>query len=534
MKRKREDVPPPPAATSATPSRRSRVKDLTSAPNTPSKTNGTSRKVAFLADPSEGQLGRSPRTPRHKLIDPNDDTTDAGGEAADPPIVHNANRSARRKSVRNMIQRSIRENMLDEEDGFDEEDDLAQQIFDDEDAGSSESDSNEEKAVTTTPGKKPRGRGRKKKEKSPPPIVTIEGPIAYFEQARGRAKPSTTTATLPPLSPKTYFRLLENHKDAHAADIEHLNSLHQANYEQWFFELSQGFNILLYGYGSKRKLLMEYIRSEAEVGNHVVVVNGYVGGLTIRDIFNMVINAVLGMNHGIRFGVNVNEMLDGVLQILDEHRTKSDKSVTLLIHSIDAAALRMSQPQALLAQLSAHPAIRLIASSDHILSSMLWDSSTLTLFNFVFHDATTFVPFDLEISATDEAEGIVDIISGGTAGRSGKSGAKGVKYVLASLTGNAKSLYRILVATQLGSMEDDGVGKDKMGTEAYGVAYRTLYQKGLEEFICSSELVLKTLLKEFYDHQMVMSRKDLQGSEVLWAPFRKEELESILEDIMLG
>ncbi|KAK6506835.1 Origin recognition complex subunit 2 [Arthrobotrys musiformis] len=532
MKRKREDIPPPPPP-DATPSRRSRVRDLTADPSTPSKANGTPRKaVSFLNNElTESELGRSPRTPRQKQVDVNDDAV------RDPPIVRNANRSARRKSVRNMIQRSIREDLMDEEDGFDEEDNLAQRIFDDEDAGSSESESDDEKnaAGASTPAKKPRGRQRKKKEKSPPPVVTIEGPTAYFEQNRGRARPSSTTTTLPPLSPKTYFRLLEQHENKHAADVEHLSSLHKANFDQWVFELSQGFNILLYGYGSKRKLLMEFIKKEAALGNHVVVINGYVGGLTIRDIVNMVVNAVLGMNHGVKFGVNVNEMMDSVLQILDEHRENDeDRSVTLLVHSIDAAALRTPQMQALLAQLSSHPAIRLIASSDNILSSLLWDSSTLTLFNFVFHDATTFVPYDLEISAADESEGIVDVITGGTAGRSGRSGAKGVKYVLASLTGNAKNLYRILIATQLAAMEDDGAGKDKMGTEAYGIAYRTLYQKGLEEFVCSSDLVFKTLLKEFYDHQMVTSRKDLQGSEVLWAPFRKEELESILEDIMLS
>ena len=32
------------------------------------------------------------------------------------------------------------------------------------------------------------------------------------------------------------------------------------------------------------------------------------------------------------------------------------------------------------------------------------------------------------------------------------------------------------------------------------------------------------------DHQMVNSRKDAQGTELLWAPFRREDLEGILED----
>ena len=30
---------------------------------------------------------------------------------------------------------------------------------------------------------------------------------------------------------------------------------------------------------------------------------------------------------------------------------------------------------------------------------------------------------------------------------------------------------------------------------------------------------------------MVTSKKDSQGTEVLWAPFRKEDLENVLEEI---
>ena len=36
----------------------------------------------------------------------------------------------------------------------------------------------------------------------------------------------------------------------------------------------------------------------------------------------------------------------------------------------------------------------------------------------------------------------------------------------------------------------------------------------------------------FHDHQMITSRKDVLGTELLSVPFRKEELESILEELM--
>jgi hypothetical protein len=36
----------------------------------------------------------------------------------------------------------------------------------------------------------------------------------------------------------------------------------------------------------------------------------------------------------------------------------------------------------------------------------------------------------------------------------------------------------------------------------------------------------------FHDHQMITSRKDVLGTEMLSVPFHKEELEGILEDLM--
>lgn len=36
----------------------------------------------------------------------------------------------------------------------------------------------------------------------------------------------------------------------------------------------------------------------------------------------------------------------------------------------------------------------------------------------------------------------------------------------------------------------------------------------------------------FHDHQMITSRKDVLGTELLSLPFRKEELEAILEDLV--
>lgn len=74
--------------------------------------------------------------------------------------------------------------------------------------------------------------------------------------------------------------------------------------------------------------------------------------------------------------------------------------------------------------------------------------------------------------------------------------------------------------------------EEQGGGEA-GVEYKFLYGKVVEEFICSSEMGFRQLLKEFYDHQMIVSRRDAGGAELLGVPWRREEMEAILEDLVV-
>ena len=68
-------------------------------------------------------------------------------------------------------------------------------------------------------------------------------------------------------------------------------------------------------------------------------------------------------------------------------------------------------------------------------------------------------------------------------------GREGVAFVLKSLPENAKNLFQLLVGEVLIAMEDDSA-------EETGVEYRMVYNKAVEEFICSSEMAFRTLLKE--------------------------------------
>lgn len=178
----------------------------------------------------------------------------------------------------------------------------------------------------------------------------------------------------------------------------------------------------------------------------------------------------------------------------------------------------------------------MLATADTPNFLLMWDISLRDQFRFVFHDCTTFAPFDAEYDVVEEVHNLL--------GRKSRriGGKEGVGFVLKSLPENARNLYRVLLTELLSMMDeghnsDDGMdgGREAQGTgEEIGVEFRMLYQKAAEEFIASSEMMFRTLLKEFHDHQMITSRMDTSGSEILGVPLSRNEIEGVLEDLVLS
>lgn len=69
------------------------------------------------------------------------------------------------------------------------------------------------------------------------------------------ATSNNTLSLLPVLSGKTYLDSLVSQPQKHGSEICRLNDTYCRYFPQWLFELEQGFNIVLYGYGSKRELI---------------------------------------------------------------------------------------------------------------------------------------------------------------------------------------------------------------------------------------------------------------------------------------
>lgn len=456
----------------------------------------------------------------------------AGINGVDTPSRRNiADRSARRKSARALVDRVISGAISDDEA---EEGDIAREIYesseDDDEDEEGQDVRGEEGPEPTTPSKST-GRKQRKvpaRKRSPTPPRDLPPHEQYFYQNKpGLAKTSNNNlSSLDLLTHEEYFSVLRRLKTPHASDVQFLQSLHAESFPQWAFELSQGFSTCLYGYGSKRRLLHNfatYLAGESRASAHkIVVINGYVRTLNIRDVLATVSTAVLPPSAPkLATGGNPTTTLRTLLSLLSS--TSSNAQLTILVNSIDAPPLRKPSTQSLLSQLAAHPQVRLCCTADTSDFSLLWDSALRSAFNFVFHDCTTFAPLGPELDVVDEVHELL----GRKARRVG--GKEGVAFVLRSLPENAKNLFRLLVGEVLVAMDEQGGGRDN---EEVSVEYRMVYNKAVEEFICSSEMAFRTLLKEFHDHQIITSHKDSIGTELLSLPFRKEELESILEELM--
>jgi origin recognition complex subunit 2 len=464
-------------------------------------------KSAIELTPAKKRRGRPPKsaaagTPNAQATTP---STKRQKTVAETPVkLHGINtpsrrniadRSARRKSARALIDRVIGGTVSDDEV---EEGDIAREIYEsseDEEAEADEQAGTEEGQEPTTPSKTP---GRKRRatgrKRSPTPPRDLPPHEQYFYQNKpGLAKTShNTLSSLDLLKHEEYFSVLRQLEDPHSADVNFLQSLHAESFPQWAFELSQGFSTCLYGYGSKRRLLHNFATylSSQNPTHKIVIINGYVRTLTARDILTTLTSALPSLAPG---GGGGGGGIGGgggnpstTLQTLLTNLTTTTTTLTLLLNSIDSPTLRTKPAlQSLLAQLASHPRIHLACTADTADFPLLWDAALRASLNFVFHDCTTFAPrAPCELDVVDEVHELL----GRKARRAG--GKEGVAFVLRSLPENARALFRLLVGEVLVAAEEQGGGE-------VAVEYRMVYNKAVEEFICSSEMAFRTLLKEY-------------------------------------
>jgi origin recognition complex subunit 2 len=337
-------------------------------------------------------------------------------------------------------------------------------------------------------------------------------------------------------------------------------------FTRFFRELEGGFNLLCYGYGSKRKILNRFAREKLSSNGHVVIVNAFSPSFALKDILLSIERNISGVTSS---ALPPGAGIEGQAQRIHDYISSGDSPpLYLVVHSIDIAALRTARARSILVSLVQCPHIHLIASVDHILSPLLWSTSDAnSVFRWLWHDLTTLEPYDVELAHADRSS-----ISGAHSGKGGAAGAgigtteagagaaavmteTAAQHILASVTEKAKKLFRLLAEKQLERMDlaintttsdetgnsagtharTDDSSLNPNNARAHAIPYDALFAFARDQFIATNETAFRALLGEFRDHGLVLGgsagggEAGATGGEVLWIPVRKERLNRILK-----
>lgn len=329
----------------------------------------------------------------------------------------------------------------------------------------------------------------------------------YFE-AHSSSKVLTSDRTLQKLKrarvdQKTLRNLLSKFVPSFSAEIEQLNQQHEKLFHKWMLQLHLGFNIVLYGLGSKRDLLEKFRTTMLQDSIHVVI-NGFFPGINVKSILNSITEDVL--SHMGTF----QSVLDQRDWIMNRFKEDSSLELFLLIHNLDSQMLRGDNSQQILGQLSSLHNVYLIASIDHLNAPLMWDHAKQSLYNWLWYETTTYSPYTEETSYENSL----------LVKQSGSLPLSSLIHVLRSLTPNARGIFRLLMKFQL----------DNQDSPSYiGLSFQDFYQQCREAFLVNSDLTLRAQLTEFRDHKLIRTKKGTDGVEYLLIPVDSGTLADFLE-----
>ncbi|KAL0060004.1 Origin recognition complex subunit 2 [Marasmius tenuissimus] len=442
---------------------------------------------------------------------------------------------------------------------------------------SSEDDDNDNDGVKISPKK---GRKSKATAGALAPIVVHSSFDAYFTHTAARPQTSNNvfSSIIPPLTAEEYNEAIkgldDERKQPLKSEIISNPAIRNALFSRLVLQLRANFNIICYGYGSKRQILNQFAVERCAKLGHVVVVNGFhpeFGG--VKEVVKAVENNVSAISSLPL--PSASTTLDSQIQRIREYfsgdsstkKKQKPRHLYLIIHNIDSATLRTSKSQSMLSNLAASPGVHIVASIDHINAPLIWSSSQLSSrgsdsatgssssssssmfskgFNWLWTDMTTLAPYDFELTFADRTSlsGAHDITSRRHANALANSltnaaiSETAALHVLASVTVKAKALFREMGKKQLAAMVEageQGVGAgaatDGNYWHQFAVTYPALLEVAKAGFWAVNDTALRALLGEFKDHNLIVGSQGGSEGELLWIPARRDRLEKILDKL---
>lgn len=352
----------------------------------------------------------------------------------------------------------------------------------------------------------------------------------------------------------------------HRQRWEEHNESHDAKFFRWQHEMEQGFNILLYGFGSKIKVVDRFAHEMSRKGN-VIVVKGYDGTVSLVDIVEV-------LESFVKFEAREDEDEDnaggspskrskgkgkqkeripvsavGVVEVSAiEGRVRrvcsrmkvaqgdNRKDVYLLIHSLDGPVLRQAKTLSLLALLAAQPRIHLLATVDHIRAALLFpitlasarpnnskgaahdDDLETRAFTFVYHEVTTLEHYSTEVDATSVLSRLLPpaIFPRSTLSTNDTSAsiAQSAHHVLQSVGDRSRRLFTLVAELQIEALDalSSSAARNLLLTPTItspvpciAILSTRVKSKARDDLIASSDEQVDALWMEFMDHGVFRS-----------------------------
>ncbi|CAN8316866.1 unnamed protein product [Cochlearia groenlandica] len=310
-----------------------------------------------------------------------------------------------------------------------------------------------------------------------------------------------------------------NIETKHEKEISELLNNYKTMYPKWVFELRCGFGLLMYGFGSKKGLVEDFVSSSLTEYS-VIVINGYLPSVNLKQVLLAIAELLsdrLKCKRTCSGRLSKSQetfpsrSIDDILTFLHgPHCDNKDCFVCVVVHNIDGPAVRDPESQQTLAHLASCSHIRMVASIDHVNATLLWDKKMVhKQFNWLWHHVPTFAPY--------KVEGVFFplVLTQGSTAQTAKTAA----IVLQSLTPNAQNVFKILAEYQLSHPDEDGMPCDD------------LYSASREQFFVSSQVTLNSHLTEFKDHELVKTKRNSDGQECLNIPLSSDAIQQLLLDL---
>lgn len=404
-------------------------------------------------------------------------------------------------------------------------------------------------------------------EDAPKGLIHLTASDTYFTLHRTRQPTSNNVFSHkhPPLSQEEYA---EASPAAHSHSFNIPPLLEDPElYRRLAFELEEGFNLLFYGFGSKRQVLNTFGRDFCSRKGYVVVVNGFRPDCSIKAILNTIEESVPELKTSEGSSTTVDAQAKRIYANFSSSSSSKGKGkgkgkhqppLYLIIHNIDSLPLRAPKAKSILSLLALCPSIHIAASIDHLNAPLLFSSQDSLArkqppspsseipstrgFNWLWHDLTTLQPYDVEtmyanrssisgLSASHKKDALaLTVVGAGITG--GIMTETAALHILAAVTERANKLFTVMAERQIQLASSSPAKGGSEDMQAHAITYDMLYKVCRDEFIATNDSQLQAALGEFRDHGLVRSARGagLTG-ELLWIPLRRERLGKVVESL---